>query len=84
MSVQGNCIKTGARVYLADYDSMVAADIFDTGESVTINFNPQSWQYNSGPEGSTHSVFLPISAPHFFHKEKGVIVAPKFCVQEAA
>lgn len=73
-----NCIKTGARVHFYEYGMTVAADLFSVGDSLVVNFNPQSAVFEKTPE-ATHEVFL--GQRGFLHKEKGVAVVPAGCVE---
>lgn len=75
-----NCIKTGARVWLIEYNETFAADLFAVGDCVVVNMNPHSLQFGRS-EKTTHHLAV---AGQFFHKDKGVIVLPSDRIFEVA
>lgn len=75
-----NCIKTGARIWLIEYNETFAADLFAVGGCVVANMNPHSRQFGRG-ERITHHVAV---GGHFFHEAKGVVVVPADCIFEVA
>lgn len=75
-----DCIKTGARVYLSDYDVVLPADLFHVApDTYVFSFNMNPFYDRSIPipmTDITHSVNLGASElRHYWNKEKGILVA---------
>lgn len=73
-----NCIKTGARVYIEDYNLYVPADLFLIGESVVVNIPPGAMEnfVDKAPEDVTH--WVPQGSKYYLHKDKGILVIYKY------
>lgn len=67
-----SCIKTGAGVYLPEYNTTVVCDIFATGDCVIINFDPKHFHSTSNRK-VTHEAVI---AGGYFNPSKGLIVIP--------
>jgi hypothetical protein len=74
------CIYTGARVLFAEYGALVAADLFQCGDQVLIQWMPQSLTYDWESEEVTHNVTIDHG---YHHAERGITVVPDYqCVGE--
>lgn len=81
MSVKaGNCVKTGARVLLAQYGRVVSGDVFAIGDNhllinYTTNGDSEVWENSHSPDElpPTHAV----ATTDFLHSSKGVIVVER-------
>ena len=70
------CIYTGARVLFEDYGYQVAADLFQCGNQVLIQWMPQSKDYD--PREPTHHVAI---GHGYHHEDRGVtVVASHDCI----
>lgn len=77
-----SCIKTGAKVYLTEYNQTLPADIFRVGGCLIIQltmalFNTRESNWSS--EGATHHVVI---GDGYWSKNRGVIVVPNEQVTE--
>lgn len=78
MNVIGRCVKTGAQVLLQDYGRVVAADVFEAGDQLVVNFAAGDlYRVSCAPDEitPTHELYVGISG--FYHQGKGVIVVPR-------
>lgn len=75
-----NCIKTGARVRITNYNITVPADLFEVGDCVVVNMNPGVFEY--GHELSLEATHEVMCVKGFLHKDKGVCVIPKELIRE--
>lgn len=76
-----NCIRTGARVYLSEYNQTVPADIFQVGGCLVFHCNMSLFDTpdsNYSREGATHQVYI---GDGYWNKAKGVIVVPDYQVE---
>lgn len=77
------CIKTGARVYLDNYNCVVAADIFRIGNSNLVHYNVNSADYSTEAlEKASHTLRLP-NGDYYLNREKGIIAVPSACLVAA-
>jgi len=77
----GNCIKTGAVVHFEEYGQTFAADLFEVGHSIIVQFQQGSFGDASAfnfPRAVTHSVI--VGSAGYLSKERGIAVVPKFCI----
>lgn len=78
-----HCIKTGARVYLADYDVILPADVFSVGDDTLVfRFNMALFHNRSHDPFSqkdiTHTVHLEaLESLHFWREDLGILVIDK-------
>lgn len=71
------CVKTGARVYFADYGILVAADLHQVAGATLIRFNPNSKRYVDQRDSQiTHEVS--ISMESFFSQDGNAVVPNSF------
>lgn len=78
------CIKTGARVYFADYNVTLSADIYAVEGVVVVR--TCSWRdeaFPRGDEGATHNLYAPPGGvDQFWRPDIGVFVVPQRCITE--
>lgn len=60
-----SCIYTGARVYFREYNATVPADLFQCGNQVLIQWEPEGLQY-----GYSDDVTHVVDIRHGYHHEK--------------
>lgn len=79
-----NCVKTGARLWLENYQASVAADIhsieIDRPDGIEVvyiaKFNPHSWDYEAKRLSSDWALeFFTSDYDVFWQKEAGLVVA---------
>lgn len=64
------CLKTGAVVFLPEYNTKVVCDLYKVGNAIVINFDPNC-MYTSTSHRPTHEVYI---GSDYMSKGKGVIV----------
>lgn len=79
------CIKTGARVYLQEYNQTLPADIHAVGGCAVIRMNMalfDSGDSHWGSEGATHSVTIGPGENSYWNKREGTLVVPRAYLTE--
>lgn len=75
-----SCIKTGARVYLVEYDQTLAADIHAVNDCLVFRFNMSAFDTKDsgwGSEDATHAVTVGSSENSYWNKGEGTLVVPR-------
>lgn len=80
-----SCIKTGARVYLQEYNQTLPADIHVVAGCAVIRFNMGAFdsehsQWSS--EGATHTVTIGTGENNYWNKREGTLVVPRSYLTE--
>lgn len=73
------CIKTGARVYFANYDMVVAADLFAVENTIIVQTNQDALngERHFERDEATHVVVSNSGGGNeYWRKDKGVFVVP--------
>ena len=72
-----SCIKTGARVYLVEYDQTVPADIHQVGDCFVIDMNMSLFNTGDAMWGKHHSTTHILRIGNgYWDKRGGVAVVP--------
>lgn len=78
------CIKTGARVFLMEYNQTLAADIFAVNDCLVFRFNMSTFDTESshwGSDGATHVVNIGTNDNQYWNKGEGTLVVPRsYCI----
>lgn len=84
------CIKTGARVWLPDYNLIAPADLYAVGDSIIVRFNGDPTKYEgnfhlagSVPEGATHIVHLNFRGENYIRLDTGTLVVERRAIDIA-
>jgi len=81
-----NCIKTGAKVYLSDYDVTLPADVYSVGPSTYIFvFNMAPFNDRSivipKEEARYHIKFPQYGYEYFWRKDDGILAIQAHCIK---
>lgn len=76
-----SCIKTGARIYFANYGMMVVGDVFVVMDTFVFRWNVNSKDYEEPSERASHFVELIHDSESWWHRDDlGVTVVPSYLV----
>lgn len=78
------CIKTGARVFLAEYGCVVAADLFEVHDCIVIRANEKALETANHLPGAhwTHRAFVAMPGQQAFNRpDIGVFVIERAMIE---
>lgn len=67
------CIKTGAFVYFEEYGYASAADLFECGDQVLVQWNSNGRYFQDFPRTISHRIRI---GQGYHHEDRGVTVVP--------
>lgn len=73
-----SCIRTGAKIYFANYGMMVIGDVYQVGNTLIFRWNVGSKDWEEPAERASHYVELIVNSEVWWHRDDiGVTVVPE-------
>jgi hypothetical protein len=76
------CIRTGAYVFLPQYQLYAPADIFKIGTAILVRFPRDFMRKGRSEPQRTHTHILTIPSNGYIQKTDGYVMVPEHCLQE--